>query len=94
VEQIDYGWKQSDAETSKVVPVHTARKAYGGTGGTAPIILNLITRVGFTIQLLYSQANIFCTHQIGGWGCPTASLGVSEEEKKNPASLLVNEPQC
>jgi purine-cytosine permease-like protein len=68
VEQIDYGWKQNDAETRKIVPVHTARKTYGGTGGTVPIILNLITRVGFMTQPLYPQANSLCTHQIGGWG--------------------------
>jgi hypothetical protein len=55
-EGIYYGQKQSDEETSKVVPVH-ATKAYGATGDTAPIILDIGTRVTFTIRSLYPQAN-------------------------------------
>jgi hypothetical protein len=67
---------------NKVVTVHIV-KAYTGSRGTAPLILNLSTRrwlVNFTPRRHYPRGKNPSMHWIGGWVGPTAGLDVSKSK--------------
>jgi hypothetical protein len=57
---------------------HHSMKAYWGSGGIAPCILDLGTRwrwvISFTFGPLYPRERYPCTHWIGDWVGPRAGL--------------------
>jgi hypothetical protein len=66
---------------------HHAMKAYWGSGGISPRILDLSTRwrrvVSFVLRPLYPQGKnpLSPTHLIGGWVGPTAGLDAVVKRK-------------
>ena len=80
--------------TWKCIPLHTM-KAYRGSGGTAPSILNLGTRwrcQPHAQGILLLQEELRGTHSVGGWVCPIAVLDISEKRLISPAGKRI--PHC